>query len=125
MKINELRGLDNKNLDDKLIELKSELIKINAQIAIGTTPKNPGLVKTIKKSIARVMGIKTIRSRKKNATKAIEGNLKTVKKSKVNENKKTAENKKISANTSKTSEVAENKFSVPPRKTSEVIKKHE
>jgi len=28
MKINELRGLDNKNLDDKLIELKSELRKI-------------------------------------------------------------------------------------------------
>jgi len=106
MKINELRGLDNKNLDDKLLELKNELIKINAQVAIGTTPKNPGLVKTIKKSIARIMGIKTVRTKKKVLTKKVEGNLE---KTKADENyiKKLKSNEinKISTISSKTSEV--------------------
>ncbi len=58
MKINEIKNLDDKSLNEKLSELKKELIKINAQIAIGTTPKNPGQVKNIKKTIARIMIVK-------------------------------------------------------------------
>lgn len=58
MKIKEIKSLDEASLNEKLVELKKELIKINAQIAIGTTPKNPGQVKKIKKTIARVMGVK-------------------------------------------------------------------
>ena len=54
MKIKEIKSLDEAGLNEKLVEL----IKINAQIAIGTTPKNPGQVKKIKKTIARVMGVK-------------------------------------------------------------------
>lgn len=57
MKIKELRGMDEENLKSKLIELRNELVKINAQVAIGTTPKNPGQVKNIKKTIARIMTI--------------------------------------------------------------------
>lgn len=58
MKINEIKILDDNSLNEKLSELKKELIKINAQIAIGTTPKNPGQVKNIKKTIARIMTVK-------------------------------------------------------------------
>ena len=58
MKIKEIRSLDEASLNEKLTELKKELIKINAQIAIGTTPKNPGQVKKIKKTIARVISVK-------------------------------------------------------------------
>ena len=58
MRIKEIKSLDEASLNEKLVELKKELIKINAQIAIGTTPKNPGQVKKIKKTIARVMGVK-------------------------------------------------------------------
>ena len=57
MKIKDIRSMDDASLKDKLTELRKELIKINAQVAIGTTPKNPGQVKAIKKNIARVLTI--------------------------------------------------------------------
>jgi len=38
----------------KVIELRKELIKLNAQTATGTTPKNPMQIRTIKKNIARL-----------------------------------------------------------------------
>jgi large subunit ribosomal protein L29 len=100
MKINEIRNLDNKTLDEKLSELKNEMIKINAQIAIGATPKNPGQVKKIKKTIARVLGVKS---------------------SKI----KSPIMKKSTQTNQKKPEAVGNKISRPPRKTSEVGKKHE
>lgn len=44
-------------LNDKLGELKMELIKHNAQIATGTTPKSPGLIRETKRNIARIRTI--------------------------------------------------------------------
>ncbi len=55
MKIKEIRELSKEDLNIKLIELKKELIKQNAQISTGTTPKSPGQIKQIKKTIARIM----------------------------------------------------------------------
>ena len=46
--------MDEKTLKDKLRELSKELIKINAQIAMGTVPENPGKIKEIKRTIARI-----------------------------------------------------------------------
>lgn len=57
MKIKDIRNMDNESLDKKLSELRKELVKINAQVAIGTTPKNPGQVKAIKKTVARLMTV--------------------------------------------------------------------
>ncbi len=57
LKIKEIRGMTKEDLNDKLEELKKELIKINAQIATGTTPKSPGQVRQIKKTIARILTI--------------------------------------------------------------------
>ena len=62
MKINEIRSLDNENLSKKLDELRKELIKLNVQVSSGTTPKSPGQVKEIKKTIAK---IKTVMRDKK------------------------------------------------------------
>ncbi len=47
--------MDSESLNTKLSELKKELIKVNAQVAIGTTPKSPGQVKAIKKTIAKIL----------------------------------------------------------------------
>ena len=101
MKINEIKAMDDKTLDEKLSELKYELIKINAQIAIGTTPKNPGQVKKIKKTIARVLGIKASKlNRKRNEA------IQTKKSSQTNQkNSEVVGNKKISGTSSKKSEV--------------------
>jgi large subunit ribosomal protein L29 len=57
MKIKEMRSMSKEDLNTKLEELKKELIKVNAQIATGTTPKSPGHVKQIKKNIARILTI--------------------------------------------------------------------
>lgn len=54
MKKKEIKSLNKSDLNSKLAELKMELIKHNAQIATGTTPKSPGQVKQLKKSVARI-----------------------------------------------------------------------
>jgi len=54
MKAKELRSMEKKELNDKMDELIMELIKNNSTIATGTTPKSPGMVKDIKKNIARI-----------------------------------------------------------------------
>ena len=51
---NDLKGLSIEERSAKLAELRKELMKINAQIATGTTPKSPGQARSIKKTIARI-----------------------------------------------------------------------
>lgn len=63
--------MDAESLGNKILELKKELIKINAQIAIGTVPKNPGQVRNIKKTIAKIL---TIQNQKKAAAIRQPGN---------------------------------------------------
>ena len=65
MKIKEIKGMSEEELNNKLEELKKELMKINAQIATGTTPKSPGNVKQIKKAIAKISTIKKQEVKKK------------------------------------------------------------
>ena len=50
-------------LKTKLVELKKELMKLNAQKSTGSSLKNPGLVRQTRKSIARLLTLIT----KKNA----------------------------------------------------------
>ncbi len=52
---NELKQMNPSELQQKIAELRKELMKLNAQIASGTTPKSPGHVRIIKKNIARIM----------------------------------------------------------------------
>lgn len=57
MKAKEIRATDKNTLNEKILELKKELVKVNAQVAIGTALKNPGQVKKIKKTLARILTI--------------------------------------------------------------------
>ena len=59
MKAKEIRSMGKEDLKTKIEELKKELMKVNTQIATGTTPKSPGQVKQIKKNIARILTILT------------------------------------------------------------------
>ena len=54
MKFKELKTLKKTELEEKKNELYKELVKENAQIAIGTIPKNPGKIKIQKKTIAQI-----------------------------------------------------------------------
>ncbi|MSR85802.1 50S ribosomal protein L29 [Candidatus Woesearchaeota archaeon] len=59
IKNKELRKMTKQELDNKLLELRKDLIKINAQIGAGTVPENPGNVKNVKKTVARILTIMT------------------------------------------------------------------
>ena len=58
IKTKELRAMDEKTMSNKLAELRDELISINAQVAMGTVPENPGRVREIKRTIAKILTVK-------------------------------------------------------------------
>lgn len=51
---NELKQLNKEQIENKINELNKELMKLNAQRCSGTLPENPGKIKQIKKTIARL-----------------------------------------------------------------------
>ncbi len=57
MKAKDLRSTSKEELKEKLMELKKELMKLNAQVATRTTPKSPGQLKQTKKNIAKINAI--------------------------------------------------------------------
>lgn len=67
IKNKELRLMPDKEIRKKLDELTIELMKLNAQVATGTTPKSPGQVTVTKKTIARILTI--LNERKKDTMK--------------------------------------------------------
>ena len=64
-------------MQKKLKELELELIKLNAQVATGTPPKNAGQLRRLKKDIARIMLLKSLNEKK--VTQQKEQQLKTTK----------------------------------------------
>lgn len=52
-------------LNEKLLDLRKELMSINTQISTGTTPENPGRVREVKKTIARILTVFNLRKNKK------------------------------------------------------------
>jgi len=65
MKIKEIRKLSEEQQEKKLKELKLELLKERGNIEMGGNVKNPGRIKEIRKSIARILTIKKERERNK------------------------------------------------------------
>ncbi len=57
MKFKEIQKLPKAELEKQLLELRKELMKSNAQIALGAALKNPGKVGAIKKSIAKMNAV--------------------------------------------------------------------
>ena len=55
MKIKEIEQMDIEGLRQKLQEFRLELIKLNAEVATGTTPKSPGQLRQTKKNIAKLL----------------------------------------------------------------------
>ncbi len=64
IKNKELNQMDTAQLESKLKELKKELMKINTQKSTGSNPENPGRIKQIKKTIAKILTILKIKSSK-------------------------------------------------------------
>lgn len=81
MKTKELFSMEDATLTSKLSELKKDLIKQRAQVATGTTPKNPRQIKNIKRTIARILTIIRQRETEKSRKAAIR-KIKTAKEKK-------------------------------------------
>lgn len=57
MKFKELSQMSETELQEKLKQLRMDVIKGNAQVATGTAPKSPGQLKKAKKTIARIKSL--------------------------------------------------------------------
>jgi large subunit ribosomal protein L29 len=55
----EIRDLSLEELEEKLKELRNELLREKSMIASGGAPENPGRIREIKRTIARILTIKT------------------------------------------------------------------
>ncbi len=66
IKAKEIRDMSEKQINEKMLEVKKDLMKAKSQIAVGTVPENPGKVKQMRKTITRML---TILNEKKNKPK--------------------------------------------------------
>ena len=64
IKKSEFKQLNIQSAEEKIKELRKELMKMNSQVAMGTMPENPGRIKEIKKTIAKL--IIFVKSKKSN-----------------------------------------------------------
>ena len=54
----EVRKLSDKDFESKFAEIRKELLKLRAQKSAGSTPENPGKIRALRRTIARMVTIK-------------------------------------------------------------------
>ncbi len=55
LKSKDIKSMTKEELEEKLRELKKEIMKERVQISTGTALKSPGQIKATKKTIARIL----------------------------------------------------------------------
>jgi len=58
LRMEEIRDMDDEERQERVQELRTELIKIRTMIKAGGSVENPGRVKALKKTIARILTVK-------------------------------------------------------------------
>ncbi len=61
MKIKEIAESRPEDLKKRLVELKLELMKLSSQASTGTAMKSPGMIKKVRKTIARIKTVLKIK----------------------------------------------------------------
>lgn len=51
----ELKSLPREELENRLLELKKERLKLGAESSSGANPSSPGKIRRVKKNIARIL----------------------------------------------------------------------
>jgi large subunit ribosomal protein L29 len=59
LRSDEIQDLSIEEMNEKLAELQAELLRQKSMIASGGAPENPGRIKEIRRTIARILTIKT------------------------------------------------------------------
>ncbi len=55
MKMNDIRKMEDKEIDKKIDEIRKELMVIMTKKSSGANPDNPGKIRAMKRDIARLM----------------------------------------------------------------------
>ena len=55
IKKTEMKAMDEAKAKDKLLELRTELMRLNAQVVVGPNIESPGRIKSARRNIARLM----------------------------------------------------------------------
>lgn len=61
MKNYQVKQMDSEQLNKKLFESRRELLRLESQRAVGATLESPGLIKSLKKDIARMLTHKQLK----------------------------------------------------------------
>ena len=51
----DIKNMNKEEMKKKMAELKMELMKLKSQVSRGTPPENPGRIRSIKRTIARML----------------------------------------------------------------------
>ena len=63
IKKNELKQLPQSKIEEQMKEFKKELIKLNSQRAVGSAIENPGRIRLLKRTIAKLLTVKNQQSK--------------------------------------------------------------
>ncbi len=63
LRSDEINDMDSEELDKKVFELRNELLRERSKVASGGAPDNPGRVKEIKRTIARILTIENLKKK--------------------------------------------------------------
>lgn len=55
VKNKDLKTMGKEDLKNKLLELRKELMKLKSQVSRGTPPENPGKIRILKRTIAKLI----------------------------------------------------------------------
>ncbi len=66
LKAEEIRAMTEEEREEKLIELRDELLHEKGQASMGGAPESPGRIRAIRKTISRIL---TVMNESKNETK--------------------------------------------------------
>ena len=63
IKKRDLKNMSSQEQESKLLELRKELMKLNAKRSMGVTLESPGRIRMIKKTIARILTFQHMKSK--------------------------------------------------------------
>ncbi|MAG21999.1 MAG: 50S ribosomal protein L29 [Candidatus Diapherotrites archaeon] len=69
MKINEIKAMSEQTLQEQVAIFKADLAREKALVAGGTRPDNPGKIKSVRKTIARLLTVLNAKKREEKIKK--------------------------------------------------------
>lgn len=69
MKKYQVKQMDSEQMSKKLYDMRRELLRLESQRAVGATIESPGLIRSLKKDIARILTYKQLKLERRSTKK--------------------------------------------------------